>query len=77
MIEVDVAQQYRSTMDSVDLLNGDKPVDWTDEQWIECVERNKEHIRIMLAKDFWTEEYDLTPFNEVLAETPVTVTKAK
>jgi hypothetical protein len=33
----------------------------TDEDWADTVKRNKEHLEIMVAKDFWTTE-DLTPF---------------
>jgi hypothetical protein len=32
----------------------------TDAEWVDCLARNKEHLVIMLAKDFWTTE-DLTP----------------
>jgi hypothetical protein len=31
----------------------------TAEDWADTVARNKEHLKIMLAKDFWTTE-DLT-----------------
>ena len=33
---------------------------FTDEEWADCLVRNKEHLKIMLAKDFWTTE-DLEP----------------
>ena len=32
----------------------------TDEDWADCLKRNKDHLLIMLAKDFWTNE-DLAP----------------
>ncbi len=51
-----IAQHYSAAMDSVNLLNGSKPEVMTDEQWADCVRRNKEHLQIMLAKDFWTTE---------------------
>jgi len=38
----------------------------TDEDWADCLERNKEHLRIMLAKDYWTTE-DLTPLQQAAA----------
>jgi hypothetical protein len=47
-------------MDSVNLINGGKPERMTAEDWADCVARNKEHLVIMLAKDFWTTE-DLAP----------------
>lgn len=55
-----IAQHYSAAMDSVALLNAGQPEDMSDEDWADCVSRNKEHLKIMLAKDFWTTE-DLTP----------------
>jgi len=34
-----------------------------DAEWADTVARNKEHLTIMLSKDFWTDE-DLTPLQE-------------
>jgi len=65
MNEITPAQQYTSTMDSVNLIKGVKPAMMTDVEWADCIKRNKEHIEIMLAKDFWTDE-DLTPFKEAV-----------
>ena len=56
----EIAQHYSAAMDSVNLINGGKPEMMTDEEWSDCVARNKEHLRIMLAKDFWTTQ-DLSP----------------
>jgi hypothetical protein len=50
-------------MDSVNLLNAGKPEGMEDAEWVDCVARNKEHLKIMLAKDFWTNE-DLTPLQQ-------------
>lgn len=58
--EEQIAKHYAACMDSVNLINSQKPENTTDEEWADTVERNKEHLRIMLAKDFWTNE-DLTP----------------
>ena len=55
-----IAQHYSAAMDSVALINGGKPEQMDDAEWADCLERNKEHLRIMLAKDFWTTE-DLSP----------------
>ena len=55
-----IVRHYMAAIDSVNLINAGKPEDMTDEEWAATVERNKEHLRIMLAKDFWTTE-DLTP----------------
>jgi hypothetical protein len=51
-----IAQHYSAAMDSVNLINGGKPAMMTDADWADCLSRNKEHLRIMLAKDFWTTE---------------------
>ena len=56
----EIARHYSAAMDSVNLINSGKPEDMTDEDWADTVARNKEHLNIMLAKDFWTDE-DLTP----------------
>ena len=61
-----IAQHYSAAMDSVNLLNAGQPDDMSDEDWADCVARNKEHLKIMLAKDFWTDE-DLTPLQEASA----------
>ena len=55
-----IAQHYKAAMDSVNLINGGKPEYMSDADWADCLSRNKEHLNIMLSKDFWTTE-DLTP----------------
>jgi hypothetical protein len=54
------------SLHSVNLLNAGQPEGMTDEDWADCVRRNKEHLEIMLAKDFWTTE-DLQPFRDAIA----------
>jgi hypothetical protein len=56
----EIARHYSAAMDSVNLLNAGKPEDMADDEWVDTVARNKEHLKIMLAKDFWTTE-DLAP----------------
>ena len=55
-----IQKHYSAAMDSVNLINGEKPESMSDEEWADCIARNKEHLQIMLAKDFWTDE-DLEP----------------
>ena len=62
-----IAQNYSACMDSVNLINAGQPEDMTDEDWADCLSRNKEHLKIMLAKDFWTTE-DLTPLQQAAGE---------
>ena len=61
-----IAQHYKAAMDSVNLINGGKPEGMKDEDWADCVKRNKEHLNIMLAKDFWTNE-NLKPLQDAAA----------
>lgn len=56
----EIARHYAAAMDSVNLINADKPEKMTDEDWADTVKRNKDHLNIMIAKDFWTTE-DLKP----------------
>ena len=62
----EIACHYSAAMDSVALINAGKPEDMTDEDWADCLKRNKDHLEIMLAKDFWTNE-DLTPLSQAAA----------
>ena len=55
-----IAQHYKAALDSVALINAGQPEGMTDEDWADCLARNKEHLKIMLAKDYWTDQ-DLTP----------------
>lgn len=61
-----IARHYSAAMDSVNLLNAGKPSDMDDADWTDIVARNVEHLKIMVAKDFWTTE-DLTPLNDAVA----------
>lgn len=58
-----IAQHYKAAMDSVDLINSTKPEETSDTDWADTIARNKEHLNIMLAKDFWTTE-DLKPLQD-------------
>ena len=62
-LEQQIAQHYSACMDSVNLINAGQPEKMTDEDWADCLSRNKEHLKIMLAKDFWTTE-DLEPLRD-------------
>jgi hypothetical protein len=58
-----IAKHYSACMDSVNLINAGQPEDMTDADWADCLSRNKEHLKIMLAKTFWTTE-DLKPLQD-------------
>ena len=59
----EIQRHWNAAMDSVNLLNAGKPEDMTDEDWADCLKRNQDHLKIMLAKDFWTTE-DLEPLRQ-------------
>jgi hypothetical protein len=61
----EIAQHYKAAMDSVALLDAGKPEKMEDAEWADTVKRNKEHLEIMLAKDFWTTE-DLKPLQDAV-----------
>jgi hypothetical protein len=60
-----IAKHFSACMDSVNLINAGKPEGMTDADWTDCLKRNKEHLQIMLAKTYWTNE-DLTPFHSAV-----------
>jgi len=60
-----IAQNYTAMSHSVNLINGSKPSDMTDEDWTATIDRNKEHLRIMVAKDYWTDE-NMTAVNAAI-----------
>jgi len=56
---VEIAAHYAACGDSVALINAGKPADMSDDDWTDTLARNKEHLVLMLAKDYWTTE-DMT-----------------
>jgi hypothetical protein len=63
----DIQRHYSAAMDSVNLLNAGKPEGMDDQEWADTVARNKEHLQIMVAKDFWIDQ-DLTPLQQAIEE---------
>jgi len=51
-----IAKHYSAAMDSVNLINAGKPELMEDADWADCLQRNRDHLKIMVAKDFWTNE---------------------
>ena len=68
----EIARHYSAAMDSVTLLLAGKPSNMTTEDWRDCVQRNCDHLDIMLAKDYWTTE-DLQPFRDAIAASSATL----
>ena len=61
----EIAQHYSACMDSVNLINEIVASGDTDTESTDSLARNKEHLEIMVAKDFWTTE-DLAPFTTAI-----------
>jgi hypothetical protein len=65
----DIAQDFTAMGHSVELINGiidgSKMADETDEDKKDCVKRNVEHLELMVAKDYWTNE-DMTAVNAAI-----------
>ena len=61
----EIQRKYNAAMDSVNLLNAGNVNEMDEDEWADCVKRNVEHLKIMLAKDFWTDQ-DLTPFEDAI-----------
>ena len=62
----EIARHYSAAMDSVNLINAGQPEGMEDAEWESTVARNKAHLVLMLAKDYWTDE-DLTPLQQAAA----------
>jgi hypothetical protein len=62
----EIAQHYLAMGHSVDLLNAGQPEGMDDADWADTVSRNVEHLQLMVAKDFWTDE-DMTAVNAAIA----------
>ena len=66
----DIAQDFTAMGHSVELINGiideSKMADESAEERQDCVDRNVEHLEIMVAKDFWTDE-SMTAVNSAIS----------
>jgi len=65
----DIAQDYTAMGHSVELINGiideSKMADESAEEKQACVDRNVEHLELMVAKDYWTDE-SMTAVNSAI-----------
>ena len=60
-----IAKHYSAAGDSVTLINEFVALSERDDEQVDTVRRNVDHLKIMVAKDFWTTE-DLAPFNAAI-----------
>ena len=62
----EIAQHYTAMGHSVDLLNAGKPDFMSDDDWNTMKAANVEHLELMVAKDYWTDE-SMTAVNAAIA----------
>ncbi len=62
----EIAQNYSAAMDSVTLINAviADPDAYANDETV--IQRNVDHLKIMVAKDYWTDE-NLAPFNDAIS----------
>ncbi len=61
----EIAQHFKAMGDSVNLINEIVASGDTDEESVDTIARNKEHLELMVAKDFWGTE-DMTAVNAAI-----------
>jgi hypothetical protein len=64
-----IAQNYKAALDSVSLINSfvaSAPEGLDEDERKDAVKRNVEHLEIMVAKTYWTNE-DLAPLNNAIS----------
>ena len=61
----EIAQHYSASMDSVNLITDGQPAGVSDDDWADTLQRNKDPLDIMIAKDYWTDE-NLTPLKNAV-----------
>jgi hypothetical protein len=59
------AKHYSAALDSVNLINSAKPDEISQEEWSDDIERNVQHLELMVAKDFWIDE-DMKPLRDAI-----------
>lgn len=62
----EIAQHFTAMGHSVDLIHEVIASGETDEESLDTISRNKEHLELMLTRDFWTNE-DMTAVHAAIA----------
>ncbi len=69
LTQEEIALHYSAAMDSVNFINeliAGQHDTMTAEEKADAIKRNVDHLKIMVAKDYWTTE-DLQPFHNAIA----------
>ena len=61
----EIARHYSAAMDSVNLINAGQPEGMEDADWADMLKRNRDHLEIMVAKDFMQDQ-DLAPLKAAI-----------
>lgn len=62
-----IAKNYSAMGDSVTTLNAGKPSLMSDDDWNTMKAANVDHLKLMRAKDYWTDE-DMTAVDAAIGE---------
>ena len=65
--EDQIAQNYTAMGHSVNLLNAGKPSLMSDDDWNTIRIANLDHLKLMRAKDYWTDE-DMTAVDAAIGD---------
>ena len=63
----EISAHYTAMGHSVDLLNAGKLDDMDADEWTAMKARNVDHLQVMVAKDYWTNE-DMTAVNKAIKD---------
>jgi len=61
----EIARHMSAAMDSVNLINAGQPEGMEDAEWADTLKRNRDHLEIMIAKDFMQDQ-DLAPLKAAI-----------
>ena len=61
----EIARHLSACMDSVNLINAGQPEGMEDAEWEDTLKRNRDHLEIMVAKDFMQDQ-DLAPLKAAI-----------
>jgi hypothetical protein len=61
----EIARHFSACMDSVNLINAGQPEGMEDAEWADMLKRNRDHLEIMIAKDFMQDQ-DLAPLKAAI-----------
>ena len=64
--ELEIDRHHTSALDSVNLINSTKPIDMDGEEWLDVLNRNAEHLNIIVAREYFTDAHDMQPLYDAI-----------